>query len=324
MRELILGGARSVKRARGGRCAVPAGGGTHASRILVALFALVTGVCAAAGASPAKPAVTDSSGAQVALDEPARRIVSLAPHATELLFAAGAGPYVVGAVAHSDHPPQARAIARVGHSQGLDLEAILALRPDLIVAWESGNPRHQVRRLRALGLAVYVSEPRTLEDIPAAIERLGVLAGTESTARAAGAGFREALQGLGARYGGQRPVRVFYQVWHRPLVTVSGEQIITEVLHLCGGENVFAELETLAPQIGIEAVLAADPEAIVASGADETRPEWLDDWQRWPQLTAVRRGNLFFVPPDLLQRPTPRLLDGAAMLCQQLEEARGR
>jgi iron complex transport system substrate-binding protein len=282
------------------------------------LLALALSAAAWAGAR----AVTDASGARVALAEPARRIVSLAPHATELLFAAGAGAYVVGAVEYSDYPPAARDIPRVGRHESLDLEAIVELRPDLVVAWASGNPAHQVARLRTLGIPVYLSEPRRLEDIPATLERLGMLTATEAPAQEAARAFRAGLQALRERYSGQRRVTVFYQVWHRPLVTVSGGQIISEVIGLCGGVNVFADLPELAPQIGIEAVLGADPEIIVASGAGEERPPWLEDWRRWTHLQAVERDLLVFVAPDLIQRATPRILEGARALCELIERAR--
>ncbi|WP_459871610.1 cobalamin-binding protein [Endothiovibrio diazotrophicus] len=260
----------------------------------------------------------------VAVAAPAQRIVSLAPHITELLFAAGAGTKVVGAVDYSDYPEAARAVPRVGGYRQLDLEGIVALRPDLVVGWDSGNPRPQLERLEALGLHLITEDPHRLEDIPAAVERLGALAGTDEAAQAAAGRFREELARLRARYGGRPPVRVLYQIWDRPLMTVNGEHLISDVIRLCGGENVFAGLSALAPQLDVEAVLAADPEAIAASGMDEARPEWLDMWRAWPKLTATARDNLFFIPPDLIQRHTPRILQGAARLCDQLEQARSR
>lgn len=268
--------------------------------------------------------VADDLGQTVVLAQPARRIVSLAPHVTEMLFAAGAGAHVVGAVQYSDYPEAARRIPRVGGYTSLDLEAVVALRPDLIVAWKSGNPAPQVEKLRGFGFAVYVTEPRRIEDVPRDVERLGRLAGTAAGARNAAAAFRARHEALRRRYGNRPPVDVFYQIWDRPLMTVNGEHLISDVLRLCGGHNVFAALTVLAPKVDEEAVLAADPEAIVASGMGEARPEWLDGWRRWQQLRAVRRDNLFFIPPDLIQRHTPRILDGAERLCAALEQARTR
>jgi iron complex transport system substrate-binding protein len=258
------------------------------------------------------------------LPAPARRIVSLAPHATELLFAAGAGAQVVGVVSHSDYPPAALRLPEVGSYERLDLEAILGLAPDLVVAWESGNPRAEVARLRALGLTVYVTELRRLEDIPATLERLGALAGTTGEADAAAAAFRDGVGALQRRYGGRAPVRVFYQIWDSPLMTVGGEHLISSVLELCGGRNVFADQAALAPAVDVESVLVRDPEAIVASGMAAERPEWLDAWRRWPGLSAVRDEALFLIHPDLIQRPTPRILQGAEQLCADLDRVRSR
>jgi iron complex transport system substrate-binding protein len=272
----------------------------------------------------AEISVTDGTGSVVRLAQPAQRIVSLAPHVTEVLFAAGAGERIVGTVDYSNFPEAAKRIRRVGGYSRIDLEAVAALKPDLVIGWHSGNAPAHVDKLKALGLTVYVARPHRFEDIAASIEQYGRLAGTQSSAEPAAATFRQRLAELRLRYASRRPVRVFYQVWQKPLTTINGQQIISDAIGVCGGINVFAELPVLAPKINTEAVLVANPEAIIASGMDEQRPEWLDDWRRWPQLDAVTRGNLFFIPPDLIQRHSPRLLDGAAMLCEQLETARGR
>ena len=278
----------------------------------------------ASGFALAEVAVTDDTGAVVRLDRPARRVVTLAPHLTETLFAAGAGDTLVGTVEYSDYPEAAQSVPRVGGYSRLDLEAVVALKPDLIVAWHSGNAPADVDKLRALGFPVYLSQPGRLENVAREIERLGRLAGSPETAEEAARRFRARLAGLHAQYGGKPVVRTFYQIWKQPLSTVGSGQIISSAIRLCGGENVFGTLETMAPVVTVEAVIAADPEAIVASGMDAARPEWLDDWKRWPALIAVARDNLFFVPPELLQRHTPRLLDGAERLCRHLETARSR
>lgn len=278
----------------------------------------------AASSAWAGPSVVDDTGHQVELAAPAQRVVSLAPHVTELLYAAGAGDRLVGVGSYSDYPPAAKALPQIGSHASVDVERLVALQPDLVVAWQSGNGGRLIERLRALGLTVYVSEPQRLDDIATALEQFGVLAGSSAVAEPAAAAFRARYRQLAGRYAGRRPVRVFYQIWHQPLMTINGEQIISQAIRLCGGINVFAELPTLAPQVGLEAVLATDPEAIVASGIGTAEPEWLDGWRRWPELTAVKRDNLFFVPSDLIQRHTPRFLDGAELLCQHLETARRR
>lgn len=254
----------------------------------------------------------------------ARRIVSLSPHITENLFAIGAGSRVIGTVEYSNYPEGAKNIRQIGSYEKVDLEAVAALQPDLVLAWESGNSASHVARLRAIGLNVVVTEARRIEDVAAGLERLGALAGAAAGARAVAAAFRERLSALRARYAGQPTVRMFYEVWNQPLMTVGGSQIISDAIRLCGGENVFAALKPMAAAVTVEAVLAADPEAIVASGMGDARPEWLDEWRRWPQLTAVARDNLFFVHPDHLQRHTPRILDGIERLCLHLETARAR
>ncbi len=270
----------------------------------------------------AERCVEDDAGATVCLDAPAERIVALSPGAAELLFAAGAGDRVVAAVSHADYPPEAEALPRVGSYDRLDMEAILAQRPDLVVGWISGNPTNQLERLEALDVPLYRSEPRDLPDIPATLERLGRLAGTAEEAASAAADFRAELDELAATYADREPVRVFYQIWAEPVMTVNDEQIISASIRVCGGENVFGDLERLTPRLDREAVLAADPEAIVSGGMGEADDSWLDAWRRYESLQAVQEGHLFFVPPSTLQRPTPRLLKGTAELCRKLEQAR--
>lgn len=272
----------------------------------------------------AELAVTDDAGHALQLPRPAQRIVSLAPHLTELLYAAGAGGQLVAAVEFSNYPEAAKALPRIGSYAAFDLERIAALKPDLVVAWGSGNPPGPLAQLRRLGIPVFISEPQRLEDIGPSLVRLGDLAGTGAVARHAADAFEARRTALAVRHADRRPVTVFYEIWNQPLMTVGGTHIISAAIALCGGRNVFDAVTQPAATVGLEAVLRADPEAIVASGMGESRPDWLDDWQRWPQLTAVKRGNLFFVPPDLLQRHTPRILDGAERLCAALDAARRR
>lgn len=278
----------------------------------------------ASSALAAGISVRDDTGATVSLAQPAQRIVTLSPHLAETVFAAGAGGQIVGTVDYSNYPEAARRIPRVGGYSRFDLEAVVALKPDLIIAWEGGNAPAHLQKLRRLGLPVYLSQINRLEDIAGEIERIGVLAGTRQSADTAARTFRQRLADLQARYAGRPVVRTFYEVWHQPLKTIGGQQFISSVIRLCGGENVFGTLTATAPDVTVEAVLAANPEAIIASGMGEARPEWLDDWQARPGLLAAQRKNLFFIPPDLIQRHTPRLLDGAERLCQHLETARSR
>lgn len=287
-------------------------------------FLLLLGLAGLSTLVRAEIILTDDQGDAIRLTAPAKRIVSLAPHVTETLFAAGAGKHVVGVVEYSNFPAAARKVAGIGSYAQPDLEAIAALKPDLAIGWISGNSPAHVRQLRALGIPVFMVNAQRIEDVAKDLERYGRLAGTLSEAQAAAGHFRQRMDELRARHAALPPVRSFYQIWKQPLMTVGGDQLISEVMQLCGGANVFAALRTLAPTVSVEAVIAADPEAIIASGMDAARPEWLNDWRRWPSLTAVRRDNLFFIHPDLIQRATPRLAEGATQLCQQLETARSR
>lgn len=266
--------------------------------------------------------LTDDAGRSVVLAAPAQRIVSLAPHVTELLFAAGAGSKVVGATQYSDYPDAAKKIPRVGGYTSVDMEAVVALKPDLVIAWKSGNRNQQYDRLEKLGIPVFVNEPRSLDDVVRAIETFGRIAATPREADEAARAFRARRDALAKQYAARPPVAVFYQIWNKPLMTINGQHLISDVMALCGGRNVFAGLPILAPTVTEEAVLAAAPEVIVASGMGESRPEWLDAWRRWSALPAVKGDNLYFIPPEILQRHTPRILDGAQKLCEQLEQAR--
>lgn len=266
--------------------------------------------------------VYDDEGTQITLAIPAQRIVSLAPSLTELIYSAGAGENLVGVVEYSDFPAAAKALPIVGRFDLLDIERILELDPDLVVAWQTGNPRSSVDQLRQLGLTVYVAEPRSLAAIPSHIERLAVLVGKELSDLKVIYDFRQKLEALNSKYRHQSPVTIFYQVWDRPLITAGGNELINDIITLCGGRNIFANIRRVAPKVSREAVLKRNPEVIIASGMDIERPEWLDDWLRWPSLKAVANKNLFFVPPDLLQRHTPRALLGAAQICDQLDQAR--
>ncbi len=282
---------------------------------------LVWSVAGAAG--PRDIAVRDDRGVRVRLAAPARRIVSLAPNITELLFAAGAGERVVGAVDYSDYPDAARRIPRVGSVHALDLERVLSLRPDLIVVWLHGSPQRQLERLAVLGVPTFYSEPRRLDDVASAIERFGRLAGTESEAERAARDYRARLAALRARFADRATVDVFYQVWGQPLLTVNNSQLISDVLRMCGGRNVFGSLAPLVPTVSVEAVLEANPQAIVvASAGPDEAAEAFKPWRAWPRLAAVAQGNLFAADDDTISRQTPRILDAGKRLCEQLDTAR--
>ncbi|GAB3278383.1 cobalamin-binding protein [Parahaliea aestuarii] len=283
------------------------------------LFALLL---ALAGSAAWAVEVIDATGRTVHLEQPAQRIVALAPHVVENAFSAGAGERLVGAVSYSNYPAAARDIPRVGSYQAWSLESIVAKNPDLVLMWGSGNSLEGLPALEQLGIAVYISEPKRLEDIPATLRAIGQLAGTGDVAERNALAFEEKLARLRENVATGPARRVFYEVWNQPLQTINGDQYLSDVITLCGGRNIFADSPHIAPRISVEAVLARDPEIIIASGMGDARPEWLDDWQAYPHLTAVRNKALFFIHPDLLQRPTTRLLDGAQTLCEQIASQR--
>jgi iron complex transport system substrate-binding protein len=268
--------------------------------------------------------VVDDSGKQVVLARPAQRVISMAPHVTELLFAAGGGARIIGAMNYSDYPLEARKIPLIGSNSQIDLERVIAMKPDLLIVWQSGNTARQIAQLQSLGIPVFHSEPRSFETVETSLLRFGRLLGTDKTAAAAAAQFRAKVNSLRARYAGRPPVTVFYQAWDDPLFTLNGEQIASDAIRLCGGRNIFAELKTIAPQVGIEAVLQADPEAIVGGKRYTPQDRGLSIWQPYRDMTAVRRNNLFTLDEEMITRPGPRVVDGAATLCVRLEEARAR
>lgn len=282
----------------------------------IALALLQAGACVAAHAGVA---AVDDAGVRVALAQPAQRIVALAPHVTELLFAAGAGARVVGVVAGSDYPPQASRIAVIGDANAVDLERIVELKPDLVVTWPYTTSA-QLAAIRHRGIPVFTSNAGTIDGIAQDIERLGDLAGTQTTARRAATAFRAGIDAARRGAAAQRaaPLRVFYEIWDEPIFTVGGAHLISEAITLCGGVNVFAALRVAAPVVSEEAVIAARPQVIVAGADDARRPAWLDAWRRWPEIPAVHDGRLRVVDANLLHRAGPRFARGVADLCTAL------
>lgn len=261
-------------------------------------------------------------GGLAASAAPAPRIVSLAPHLTEIAYAAGAGAALVGTVEYSDYPEAARALPRVGDSWRVDLERVLALRPDVVLAWSSGTPRATIERLRALRLRVVEVPTYRLADVPAALRRVGDLAGSRAAAEPAAARFEAEVRRLRERYAGAWTLAVFVQIDDEPLFTVNGRHVISEVVELCGGHNVFAGLPQIAPQVDAEAVLARDPQVILST--DDTVADPGAQWRRWPQLAAVRHGTIYALPSDTVARSSPRLVEGVKSVCDALDDARRR
>jgi iron complex transport system substrate-binding protein len=270
-------------------------------------LAVLTAFCVAAAAAELAPSARE-------------RIVSVAPNLTELLFAAGAAEQVVGVSAYSDYPEAARSLPRIGDAFRLDYERIVALAPTVAVVWETGTPAGVAERLEGLGIRVVGIPTRRIDDIAAGLLELGELAGTGPVARAAAAEFRARILTLRDRYRDRPRVRVFVQIDGAPLYTIGGAHLITEVIELCGGINVFAEATALALPVDLESVLARAPEVIFS--LDDGDP--VEFWSRFDELEAVRRGNVYRAPADALARPSPRVAEGAADVCARLDEARGK
>jgi len=251
-----------------------------------------------------------------------QRLISLAPHITEVLFAVGAGDQIVGTVSYSDYPEEAKDIPRIGSYDKINYEAVLAKKPTLVIGWNSGNGEDSIARLQELGVDVYSHEPRTLEDVAESLAVLGKLTGQTDQGEKQSVAFLNRLQKLRDQYSGLKPVSMYYQLWNEPQMTVNDEHLISDVIRLCGGQNIFSDAIPLIPKVSIESVLRRLPEAIVATGMAGERPEWLDDWRQWSPIPAVKNEQLYHIHPDLLHRHSPRILDGAEQLCIALDKAR--
>jgi iron complex transport system substrate-binding protein len=263
--------------------------------------------------------VQDDAGHRVHLTKPAKRIISLAPDMTELLFAAGAGDAVVGVMKGSDYPLAAKKLPIVANYNLLNIEAILGLHPDLIVAWSGGMSATQRQQIQSLGIPVFFSDQHAITDIPQTLKKLGCLAGTENIANHAAVNFSKEYEQLAQRYSQQSKLTVFYEMWHAPLMTAGPSSWIHQIITLCGGKNIFANAVGAAPQVNIEAVLAANPEGILGSAS---KVQWQLSWQQWPTLTAVKKQQIYTVPADWLERAGPRLILGAKAVCEDLSRAR--
>ena len=288
---------------------------------LLAWLALLALHWAPAAAVAAPVSVRDDSGRQVSLAAPARRVIAVAPHLAELVFAAGAGDRLVGVMRYSDFPSEATRLPVIGDAFAVNLEAIAALKPDLLLVWRSGiNPRQQ-QRLHTLGVPVFESDSNSVEGIAATLRRVGLLMGSADKAETVARQTEAAWAALTARYAQRAPVRVFYQLWHEPLMTVNQDHLIDRAIRACGGRNAFANLAVLTPTISWEAAVAANPQVVI-TGAARDEPAQLEAWQRFAQIDAVRHQHLVALDGHRLARMTPRFVEGAQALCEAVDRAR--
>ena len=288
----------------------------------IRISALAVCAVAVAHAAGAEIRLRDDRGVEAYLPQPASRIVSLAPYLTELAFAAGAGSKLIGVSAFSDFPPAASELPVVADSAHVDFEAIARLKPDLVLAWRSGNRARDLAQLEARGFRLFVTEPSRLEDVPRIVRAIGQLGGTEAEAAVHAGGIEGRLADLKAHYGGRRQLAVFYEIWHDPLMTVNGRHYVSAMLELCGGRNVFAAAAPLTPAVSREQLLAVDPDVILVSAIPAREAEALAAWQRWRMLRAVKGGALYPIDSSLASRMGARVADGAAAICAALEKAR--
>ena len=265
--------------------------------------------------------VRDDAGRLLVLAKPAQRVISLSPHVTELIYAVGGGDKIIAAVDFSNYPEEAKALPRVGSGYQLDIEAIVGMKPDLIIAWRSGNSREQLDRLESMGFTVYYSEPEVLTDIAKNIRGIGKLLGSQSMADEKADEFMLGIEQLKKKYKHTKKVTVFYQVWNQPIFTINRQHVISHILELCGGENIFKELRVISPQVDIESVIKRNPSVIIA-GVGEGRADWLSEWSRWPNIDAVKNQQVYGINADLIVRHTPRILQGATQICELLEKSR--
>lgn len=288
-----------------------------ANKLLHALLLASAMACMTPAATEAHQAVKKDS--HINNEEAARRIITLAPFLAELVYAAGGGDYLVGVSAHTDYPPAAVSLPVVGDAFSMDIEAILMLKPDLVMAWRSGTPITARNRLAKLGIRVEALDPKQFEDIAEAIRLIGQWTDQVEQAEQAAQSYLSRIEGLRTQFANRPDISVFYQVSRNPLFTLNGEHMASAVIELCGGRNIFADENIRAPQVSLEAVITAIPEVILIGSGN---PEDRHAWEEWSTLPAVKNNNIYEISPDELIRQTPRISSGIQTVCGILERAR--
>jgi iron complex transport system substrate-binding protein len=284
-------------------------------------------VCLFQSAHAASLQVHDDRGQTLRLAAPAARIISIAPHLTEIAFAAGAGEKLIAVSAYSDYPPEAKRLPSVGDGARIDIERILTLKPDLVLAWKSGNQAGDIAKLERLGIPVWVSEASRLADIPRLLRAVAMLAGVAAKGDRAAGAFESELDRLRNHYRvpapKQQPLPVFYEIWHQPLLTVNGAHMISAAITLCGGQNVFADVPVLTPAVSLESVLAARPQLVMGGGSANGEADFHARWRSMP-LAALRAIPAHYIAPDSIQRQSPRIIEGIRSICAHLNAVRAQ
>jgi len=263
--------------------------------------------------------VVDDLGNQVTLKSPAKRVISLSPGITELIFTAGGGNILKGVVSYSNFPEAAKSIPQIGSYNALDLEAILNLKPDLIISWKSGNPELQVKKLLQLGLNVYVSEPKNFDAITKNIRHFGILMNTEKIANTAASEFETSLNQIINQYSNRYPKKsVFIQIWHQPIMSISGQHLISQIVGICNGVNIFNNYPQLTLTPSTESIISTNPDVIIVSRDGDEGKKWLDVWRKWPFINAVKQNQLLAINADNLVRYTTRIIPGIREVCSRI------
>ncbi|HEA15996.1 MAG TPA: cobalamin-binding protein [Pseudoalteromonas prydzensis] len=250
------------------------------------------------------------------------RIVALAPHIVENLYTIGAGEQIVGTVEYADFPAAANDIVRIGGHQGIQLEKLLALKPDLVLAWKTGSKTEDLARIEGFGIEVFYSDASDVNKVPTELRRLGALTGREQAAEQAAIKFENKIAVIKDKYSDKSNIAVFYQLWPEPMMTVGKNTWINQLIDICQGRNVFANSRTDYPQISIENVVVAKPEVIILPGEKSQKPQTVIDWSSWPEVPAVKHNQFVHVNADLLHRFTTRMLDGLADMCIKMDASR--
>lgn len=291
------------------------------------LCGFFVGACSFGSARAAPVEAQDDRGKILRIAAPAARVIAISPHLTEIAFAAGVGAKLIAVSEYSDYPPEALRLPRVGDGARVDIERILTLKPDLVLAWKSGNQAGDIARLERLGISVWVSEPSRLADIARLLRDTARLAGAPAAGEQAANDFERELARLRERGSvltrTQQPVRVFYEIWHQPLLTVNGAHMISDAITLCGGVNVFASVPVLTPAVSLESVLAARPQLVLGGGSANGEAAFRARWASMP-LPALRALAAYYIPPDGIQRQSPRILEGIRAICARIESVHAR
>ncbi len=295
------------------------------SALLGALLVAAAPIIAAAAPDTTTPGglmITDDTGATLRLAAPAQRIVSLAPGATEMLFAAGAAQRIVATVKAADEPAAAKQILRIGDANALNYERLVALKPDLVVVWEDLTNRLVVDSLRKLKMPLYFIRAKGLSDIPKSVRQLGRVSGSGAVADKAAAALEQRLAAIGHRKVKGEPLRVFYMIWDEPIYTVGGRHVISDAIVRCGGRNIFDDIAFPAPIVELESIVKRDPDVMLLSAPPITARDWRERWGRYTTIRAVQTKQILTFSDTRLDRMGPTAIDAVEGLCAQLDAAR--